>query len=81
MPYGHPVSSGHGRRAPAYQWSPSVRPPAERRPRRRPAEPDVPAATLLGRAATSLAGGVLETARDMAASRVRRTDAAARLLS
>ena len=30
MPYGHPSSSGHGRRIPAYRWSPSVVPPSRR---------------------------------------------------
>ena len=35
MPYGHPASSGHGRRTPAYRWSPSVLPPSSRRKRRR----------------------------------------------
>jgi hypothetical protein len=30
MPYGHPSPSGHGRRIPAYRWSPSVVPPSRR---------------------------------------------------
>ena len=28
MPYGHPSPSGHGRRIPAFRWSPSVVPPS-----------------------------------------------------
>ena len=35
MPYGHPSSTGHGRRATAYRWSPSVIPPSSRHRRRR----------------------------------------------
>ena len=34
MPYGHSSSSGHGRRATAYRWSPSVLPPSSRHARR-----------------------------------------------
>ena len=34
MSYGHPISSGHGRRVPAYRWSPTVLPPSQRRARR-----------------------------------------------
>ena len=34
MPYGHPASSGHGRRATAYRWTPSVLPPSSRQTRR-----------------------------------------------
>ena len=34
MSYGHPFSSGHGRRLPAYRWSPTVLPPSQRRARR-----------------------------------------------
>ena len=34
MPYGHPSSTGHGRRATAYRWSPSVIPPSSRHARR-----------------------------------------------
>ncbi len=33
MSYGHPVPSGHGRRTPAYRWSPTVLPPSQRRSR------------------------------------------------
>ena len=33
MSYGHPVPSGHGRRIPAYRWSPTVLPPSQRRVR------------------------------------------------
>ena len=34
MSYGHPIPSGHGRRVPAYRWSPTVLPPSQRRARR-----------------------------------------------
>ena len=34
MSYGHPISSGHGHRIPAYRWSPTVLPPSQRRARR-----------------------------------------------
>ncbi len=33
MSYGHPFSSGHGRRVPTYRWSPTVLPPSQRRAR------------------------------------------------
>ncbi len=33
MSYGHPVPSGHGRRVPAYRWSPTILPPSQRRVR------------------------------------------------
>ena len=51
MPYGHPSPSGHGRRIPAYRWSPSVVPPSRRhaskKRRGRPPAPRVPAATRI----------------------------------
>ena len=33
MSYGHPIPCGHGRRNPAYRWSPTVLPPSRRRAR------------------------------------------------
>ena len=74
MPYGHPSPSGHGRRIPAYRWSPSVVPPSRRhaskKRRGRPPATRVPAgcgasgASLLKATAASLAKGCARVVAD-----------------
>ena len=74
MPYGHPSPSGHGRRIPAYRWSPSVIPPSRRhaskKRRGRPPATRVPAgrgasgASLLKATAASLAKGCARVVAD-----------------
>ena len=74
MPYGHPSPSGHGRRIPAYRWSPSVVPPSRRhaskKRRGRPPATRVPAgrrasgASLLKETAASLAKGCARVVAD-----------------
>ena len=74
MPYGHPSPSGHGRRIPAYRWSPSVVPPSRRhaskKRRGHPPATRVPAgrsasgASLLKATAASLAKGCARVVAD-----------------
>ena len=80
MPYGHPSPSGHGRRIPAYRWSPSVVPPSRRhaskKRRGRPPATRVPpasrvpagsgasGASLLKATAASLAKGCARVVAD-----------------
>ena len=87
MPYGHPAPRGHGRRIPAYRWSPSALPPSRRRKRRpahaaRPAaQPDFAGAgALFRKAAAAVARGCLGMLLDSLVSGKRCPDSMVRVL-